>query len=219
MSSSMKKQSIDYSLIAASHHESGHCLVALLNLIQVSDVGVAIDGSDAVGLTQFYMYKNTVIEDRELHELLVLSDLLVAYAGLQAERLYYKDICGSSKFPLHLKVGSAEDTASAYKLIRTNNLATPGKETSILKKKLQSEVEQMLIAYWDDVKLVAHQLYKRRRLYYRDLRSMLCRKPNENREFWKSIFKKIDFIHHDTKVPEEQEVKEVLYKNAVTINR
>jgi hypothetical protein len=120
---------------------------------------------------------------------------------------------------LHLKVGSAEDTASAYKLIRTNNLATPGKETSILKKKLQSEVEQMLIAYWDDVKLVAHQLYKRRRLYYRDLRSMLCRKPNENREFWKSIFKKIDFIHHDTKVPEEQEVKEVLYKNAVTINR
>jgi len=214
----MKKQSIDYSLIAASHHESGHCLVALLNLIQVSDVGVAIDGSDAVGLTQFYMYKNTVIEDRELHELLVLSDLLVAYAGLQAERLYYKDICGSSKFPLHLKVGSAEDTASAYKLIRTNNLATPGKETSILKKKLQSEVEQMLIAYWSDVKLVAHSLYQRRKLYFRDLKNLLTRN-NDNKDFWKSQFKTINFIHHDSKVPGEQEVKEALHKNAVTIIR
>ena len=219
MSSSMKKQSIDYSLIAAAHHEAAHTIVALLNLIQVSDVAVKVDGSDAVGLTQFYMYKNTNIEDPELLEMLITSDLLVAYAGLQGEKLYYRDICGSSNFPLHLRIGSSEDFAAAQKLIRTNNLAAPGKETSALKKKLQSEVEQMLIAYWSDVKLIGHQLYKRRKLYYRDLKNILCRAHNENRLFWKSQFKIINFIHHDNKVPEEQEVKEALHKNAVTIIR
>lgn len=215
----MKKQSIDYSLIAAAHHEASHTIVSLLNLIQVSDVAVKIDGSDAVGLTQFYMYKNSIIEDQELLEILITSDLFVAYAGLQGEKLYYRDICGSSKFPLHLRIGSSEDFSAAQKLIRTNNLAAPGKETSALKKKLQAEVEQMLIAYWSDVKLVAHQLYKRRRLYYRDLKNILARAPNENRLFWKQQFKIINFIHHDSKVPEEQEVKEALHKNAATINR
>jgi hypothetical protein len=219
MSSSMKKQSIDYSLIAAAHHEAAHTIVALLNLIQVSDVAVKVDGSDAVGLTQFYMYKNSNTEDKELSEILILLDLQIAYAGLAGEKHYYRDICGSNNFPSNLKAGSSEDFSTAQKLIRTHNLAAPGKETSVLKKKLQSEVEQMLIAYWDDVKLVAYSLYKRRKLYYRDLKNLLCRAPNENRTFWKSQFKLINIIHHDIKVPPEQEVKEALHKNIATIIR
>lgn len=218
MSSSMKKQSIDYSLIAAAHHEASHSIVALLNLIQVSDVSVKIDDADATGLTQFYMYKNSHTEDKELLEMLTIADLQVAYAGLQGEKLYYKDICGSSKFPLHLRIGSSEDFSTAQKLIRSHNLASPGKETSALKKKLQVEVEQMLVAYWDDVKLVAHQLYKRRKLFYADLKNLLTRN-NDNKDFWKTQFKLINFIHHDSKVPGEQEVKETLHKNATTIIR
>jgi hypothetical protein len=214
----MKKQSIDYSLIAAAHHEAAHTIIALLNLIQVSDVSVRIDEADATGLTQFYMYKNSHTDDKELSNILIFADLQVAYSGLTGERIYYKDICGSSKFPLHLRIGSSEDFASAQKLIRTNNLAAPGPETSALKKKLQSEVESMLIAYWDDVKLVAHALYQRRKLYYVDLKNLLTRK-NDRKDFWKMQFKLINFIHHDSKIPEEQEVKEALHKNATTIIR
>lgn len=216
MTSVLKKQSIDYSLIATSHHEAGHTIVGLLNLLQVSDVSISIDGTDAIGLTQFYMYKNTNIEDPELHKMLVISDLSVAYAGLWAEQVYYRDICGSSKFPRHLQAGSSEDWAAAQKLIRANNLASPGKETANLKKKLQSEAEEMLIAYWDDVKLIAHQLYRRRKLYYRDLKNLLTRN-NDRKDFWKQKFKMINFIHHDTKVPPEEEVKHILTNNIIII--
>lgn len=213
MVSSMQKQSIDYSLIACAHHESGHIIVALLNLIQVSDAKIQIDGDDSTGLTQFYMYKNTDVGDRELLEILVLSDLQVAYSGLASERIYYKDICGSNRFPLHLRIGSSEDFSSAQKLIRINKLASPGKETSDLKKKLQSEIEKMLTIYWNDVKIIAHALYQRRKLYYVDLKNLLCKKQNPNSDFWKQQFKMINYIHSDNKMPEEQEVKRILIDN------
>lgn len=209
----MKKQSIDYSLIAAAHHESGHTILALLNLIQVSDASIKVDDADAVGLTSFYMYKNSDVEDKELLEMLIISDLQVAYAGLSAEKFYYKDICGSSRFPLHLRIGSSEDFSSAQKLIRINKLASPGKETSVLKKKLQAEIEKMLTIYWNDVKIIAHALYQRRKLYYVDLKNLLCKKQNPNSDFWKQQFKMINYIHSDNKMPEEQEVKRILIDN------
>lgn len=214
MASSIKKSAIDYSLIACSFHEASHTICALLNYFEVPDVSMRIDGNDAVGLTSFYTYKNGHVEDDELFRIMLLSDIQVAYAGLVGEKHYYKDICGNDKFPIHLRIGSAEDIEVAAKLIRKHNLASSGKSTYILKKRIQKDVNDVLIEFWASVKIIAHALYAKRKLDYDDLKYLLTRKSDQ-KDYWKEKFKAIKFIHNDNKVPPEKEVKDILLENSI----
>lgn len=206
MVSSMKKQAIDYSAIAASYHEASHSCLALYRHIFVPDVSIKIDGSDAVGLTSFYLYKNGDVLDLELKTMLLLAEIEMTYAGMIGEAVYYKETCGSSVFPRHLKSGSSEDIQNAQDLIRKHLLAAPGKETAALKKQLKKQVEAIIIEHWASIKLLAHAIYNRKRLTFHDLKNILCRKN----DFWKVRFKETILIHSETKIPEEADVKKIL---------
>jgi hypothetical protein len=208
MASSMKKQAIDYSAIACSYHEATHTCIALYNHIFVPDVSIRIDGSDAVGLTSFYLYKNGDILDQELKAMIIIAEIEMTYAGMIGEAVYYKETCGSDIFPRHLKSGSSEDIKNAQDLIRLNTLALPGKDTAALKKQIKKRVEGLIIENWASIKLLAHAIYKRKKLTYHDLKNLLCRKN----PFWKERFKETSLIHSDMKVPEEAEVKQILTK-------
>lgn len=208
-SSIQQKQSNDYALIAANFHESSHTIAALANLIYVSSVNVnpAHQNGEDVGTTSYEAWEEYL--DPQLTKLTILAELQLLYAGLVGEKIYYKDITGSSKFPMHLKVGSWNDIASASSLIRKSEIATPGTETQILKRKIQQEVEKFLIEHWMEVKLISHQLYKKKTLVFDDLKTLLTRK-NPHKDFWIEKFKKIKLLRDSEEKISEETIKTLL---------
>lgn len=212
VSSVIKKQSFDYEKIAMAYHEASHTVVGLYNYFRIDSVHIISDRFEH-GNTDFTMYADS-IDDSELKKMFFFFEIQTYYAGLVGEKIYYKDITGSDKFPIHLREGSAEDIKIAAKIIRKNNLSTSGKKTYVLKKQIQYDVECILEEYWDDVKLIAHLLYQKKRLSFADLKHILI-KRSDNKDFWKQRFKIIILINRDEKRPEENEVKDILLQDTI----
>lgn len=211
MKNSTAKQSFDYELIAMSYHEAGHAVMALHNYLQVHSVNVMTSRRED-GNTEYFVYAD-MPEDEELKKILLIFELQVLYAGLTSEKTYYKDICGSSKFPMHLRVGSWYDTSLASSIIRKNLLSSPGKKTYLFKKEIQYDVEQMLLEHWDAVKQIAHSLYQRKRLTFDELKYILTRKT-EHKDFWKNRFKKMKIIHGKNP-PTEETIKDLMLEDLI----
>lgn len=214
MSSSVAiKQSFDYEQIAMSFHEAGHTIVSLHNYMLVYNVNI-MTPKNMIGNTDYYIYFDSDSKDEELIKILAILELQSTYAGLVAEKMYYKDICGSDKFPMHLRIGSSTDIEMASKIITKNKLVKSGRPTYLFKKQVQQDVEQLLIDHWDGVRSVAHSLYKKKKLTHDELKYLLTRKT-EHKDFWKNKFKQIKFIHNEKIIPLECDVKDILLENAI----
>lgn len=208
-----KKQAFDYAVIAAAYHEAGHAVCGLHNYLYVYDTFI-ITNKIKEANTLFYDYGANNLKDQELKKILLIFELQMFYAGLVAEKMYYKDICGSSHFPMHLRKGSWYDIASASNIIRKNGLAKPGKSSFLLKKQIKYDVENIISEHWDDIKVIAHSLYQKKRLSFDELKFILTKKTNRN-EFWKERFKKITIIHKDKNSPTEDVVKDLILDDAI----
>jgi hypothetical protein len=211
--SDVRKQSYDYELIAMAYHESGHAICALSNFLYVFSVGV-MSPKNNIGYTNWYIYDTTGVQDEELRKVLFINEIQALYAGLIAEKMYYKDICGSDEFPMHLRAGSSEDTLTASSIIRKNNIVKAGRQTHLFKKQMKRDVEQFLQEHWDAVKIIAHALYKKTRLSHDELKYLLTRKT-DHRDFWKDKFKKLKTVHNDKVYPSEETVKDILLENVI----
>jgi|ERR1700722_3634790 len=209
----VRNQSYDYELIAMSYHEAGHAICALSNFLQVIDVSVMTPKTN-MGYTNWYIYDANDVKDEDLRKVLFIAEVQALYAGLLAEKMYYKDICGSDDFPMHLRAGSSEDTTTASSIIRKNNLAKSGRQTHLFKKQMKCDVEEFLQEHWEEVKIVAHALYKKTRLSHDELKYLLTRKT-EYRDFWKDKFKKLKIIHNDKTPPLEETVKDIVLENVI----
>jgi len=201
LSNIRKKQSYDYELIAQSYHESGHAVCALHNYMKVINVDVMNERSNNDGKTEYLSIEIEELGEEDIQKAILYFDLQIYYAGLVAEKLYYKDICGSDQFPMHLRIGSSNDLYNASEIIKKSNFAAAGKERFLFKKKVQKEVNDLLIKYWSDVKLVAHYLYKKKKLNFDELKNILTRK-SENKDFWKTRFKVMKIIHDTSTINE-----------------
>lgn len=186
-----KQQANDYGLIATSYHEAAHTIVGLAHLLMIDRVDV-VDSQE--GNTLYVIHHADEANDDHLKKIIVMSEVKTIYAGLVGEKMYYKDICGSGKFPMHLKNGSSIDTTLASKLIRKYKLANSGKATFKLKQDIRVEVEKFLVRHWESVKAVAHALYKKKKLNFVELKYLLTRIPEE-KDFWKDKFKTIKIIY------------------------
>jgi hypothetical protein len=212
LKNAIKKQSADYNLIATAFHEASHTIAGLLNYFIVNKVYISLDKEEeevSVGDAETNYHSIVISDDEYFRQYMLISELQMIYAGLIGEKIYYKDICGSSKFPMHLRIGSYVDIANASDMIRKNNLAAPGKNTSVLKKKIQKDVEELLIDNWEAVKMVAHSLYQKRKLSFDELKYILTRKTN-NKEFWKKRISEIKFIYHDKHPPAQDVAKKII---------
>jgi hypothetical protein len=209
----VRKQSDDYFFIATNFHEASHAITGLHNYFQVYNVNILMPAIKE-GTTDFYIFDNEKIQDEELKYIFLMFELQTIYGGLIGERLYYKDITGSDRFPSHLKSGSASDTFQAAALIRKHHLAKPGKNTHLLKKRIQNDVEELLLEHWDAVKVVAHALYKKKKLNFEELRNLLTKKTNHN-DFWKDRFKKIKSIYNDNNIPKDQILKDLVLEDLI----
>jgi ATP-dependent Zn protease len=191
----------EFDLITTAFHEAGHTISGLLNLMKVPFV--CIDAKMDRSLNKDLGYTNFVIaadfryvQDEGLYKELLLREIYVNYAGLAAEKLLYKDICGTYNIPMILKVGSYLDRDRCSELISTHNLAAPGRKRYAFKKRaLQKSIDQ-LEESWSDVKLVAHILFRKKRLTHDQLKAILTKK-SEHKDFWKQHFRILNKIYRN----------------------
>lgn len=215
MVSSKGKQAHDYALIAMCYHEASHSICALLNYINVESIYVMSEKNDH-GKTSYEAYDPAKIESKYLAKILIMNEVQTIYAGTIGERIYYKEICGSDNFPMHLREGSSEDVSDAAALIHKNNLAEPGKLRFLFKKQLQLSAQNLLLQYWSDVRLLSHALYRHIELNGQELRQLLSRK-SENKDFWRTRFKELKTIYAESKEIDERELKDILLHNKIVI--
>lgn len=190
-----KKITRTHDLISTSYHEAGHAIYSLLCGMRVPYVCVFINKKNkrVQGLCHYELPDLDKLQDPQVIYTLVNNEIGIKYAGLTAEKYFFKIICGSDKFPKFLKDGSSDDTLEAARLIRKYNVVSPGKKRYDFKKKKINQVLHELQYYWDDVTSLAHLLFTKKRLYFSDIRNILIKK-SPNNKFWKQQLKIISDI-------------------------
>lgn len=184
----LTKRSIDYVKIAVSYHEAGHAFIAAYNYLKVLDISIT-------NINDSFVHYNPFEYDLDK---LIVFELQMLYAGFIAEKIYYKDICGSNIFPANL-YGAYDDTKSASKLIKKYKLLFPNKSISLLKKQCKKIVKTILQEHFTTLKLVAHAIYKNEKLSGEEFKNILIYKTN-NKQFWREKYKSIERIHSDNKL-------------------
>lgn len=148
--------------------------------------------------------------DPTLFNYWLTAEICCKYAGLSAEKFYFKTISGSDKFPMFLREGSSDDTLSAASLINQFDLAPPGKKRYVLKKNLIKETFKIIQMYWSDISLISHNLFKRKRLNFDDLKILLTKK-SINKQFWKQQFQIISLIYDNNEASlDDKKLKYIL---------
>ncbi len=202
--SQRSKLATEFAIITTAFHEAGHALAVLLNFGYVhfaalyvnkmitpnADLGKA-DYDGAADLD--------IVQDSELLNRLLMADIAIYQAGLAAEKLFYKDISGIEQLPYVLKKGSYIDFGYVSDIIKKYNLAPPGKKRYAFKKKTFRQTQKLLSNNWGDVKLIAHLLFAKKKIYFEDLKQLLTKK-SPKKKFWKEQFKSIEMLHN---APEE----------------
>lgn len=202
------KLSQNHSMIATCYHEAGHAICALLMFAKVSNVFVQKDRLIS-GATDFDVIEN--VQDSELADFITKSEININYAGMVAEKIFYKDITGSTILPNVLKKGCEEDVRQVADIIKKNNLSPPGQKRYSYKKKIQSDTNKLLLEYWEDVKIVAHSLFDKKKLNYEDLKLVLTKKSS-NKDFWKNQFKYISLYIDQEKEIDAKDIKIITRK-------
>lgn len=182
-------------MISTSYHESGHAIYSLIHGMKVSSVCI-FENKKNNRIEGFCYYETpnlSQIQDSNLLHFLLNYEIGIKYAGLTAEKYFFKIISGSDKFPIFLRDGSSDDTLSAAAIIRQYNVAPPGKKRYEFKKKKIKQVLEELKKYWEDVTLLAHALFSKKKLSFLDIKNLFLKK-SPNKKFWRAKFKNISCI-------------------------
>lgn len=183
-----------YDSIGTSYHEAGHIVFGLISLMYINKARLEKDENRISGFTYYSFIEPEHISDQDVIKFVLEAEICMKYSGLIAEKCYYKDISGSSKFPNVLKNGCESDTNGASKIFQKYNLSTPGKKRSVYKKKLKRRTHRLIKKHWLSVAIIAKALFKSKQLSYNKIKKILL-KNTEVCKFWKQHFKKIDDIY------------------------
>lgn len=209
-----KKVTKTHEFISTSYHEAGHTIYALLHFMRVNSVSVFENKKlkRIHGIT-YYDAPSDIeeTEDLDLLGALIRAEVGVSYAGLIAEKSLFKSISGSRQTPTFIIDGSTEDNKAARDVIKKYNLAPPGVKRSAYKQKLMREVQHELHSNWDAITIVAHALFRHRKLSFEDLQTLLTKK-SRNKKFWKEQFRKINYFYNNNEKLDEKDLKSILLK-------
>lgn len=213
MTQSLLSQKIarQFELITTSFHEAGHVIIALLNNIKVCQVYIFFNKNTnrVEGYCNYEIPDHSILLDKSLCQILAEKEISVKYAGLTAEKYHFKILSGSDKFPIFLRDGSSDDTISAANLIRQYNIVPAGKKRYQYKKNKVNEILNLLQEYWEDVILISHALFNKKRLSFSHLKNILTKK-SKNKLFWKNQFKTIDAFFKKLGYLDEKEIKSII---------
>ena len=203
-----KKLSENYLMISTSYHEAGHTLYGLAHYRCIQSVEL-FTFEQVEGITYYDIVDLDHITDSVLFNYIFDSEIGTKYAGLIAEKYYYKYISGSDKFPMFLKDGSNLDTKEASDIIKKYSNIEAGAPRSIYKKKIQDKVKIFVKENWEDIVLVAHAIFNKKMLSYLDLKNLLCKKSIK-KDFWKNQFKRIDHIYENTSTIDDKNLRYII---------
>lgn len=209
-----KKVTKTHELISTSYHEAGHVVYALLHFMLVDSVQVYEDKKlkRINGITYYdFPIEFDTISDANLLNTLLRAEIGVSYAGFIAEKSLFKSISGSNQIPRFIKECSSDDNKCAALLIKKYNLAPPGQKRSLYKQKMIREVQQELHSHWDAITVIAHGLFRHRKLSFEDIQEILI-KRTRNKKFWKEQFKNINHFYHSDQIFGESHLKYMLSK-------
>ena len=188
-----KKVTKTYELITTSYHEAGHAIFALLHYMKVNSVYV-FEHKVLKRIHGFTQYESHDPGEDDVSFIPMLEqEIGLSYAGLLAEKHHFKSISGSDQVPMFIKEGSSDDLTSIRKILQKHNLAPAGKKRYAYKNKIARQTTAILIEHWDAVDIIAHALFKHKRLTYLDLKQLLITKTSD-KKFWKDKFKDIESI-------------------------
>jgi len=210
---SIKKVAETHNLISTSYHEAGHIIYGLLHFLYIDDAYLVRESSGEVsGFTNFNSFDiENYSDDESIYKYLIRSEIGMWYSGQVAEKIHYKKNSGSDTFPVIFREGSYDDTNSAIKLIRKYRLASSGRPRYKLKQKILKEVELELEDNWNDVILIAHALFEKKKINATKIVKILEDNSNKS-SFWKEQLPEIFKIHEDNSSLDEKELKIILKK-------
>lgn len=196
-----KKLSSEFDRIITSYHEAGHAVCALVNFMKVEYVEMQEDdrmGGETSFIDISDVHKYAQFETKSFISKIKKNEVCIRYAGIAAEKIIYKKLCGSSKFPRILSQGSSDDIQDISDIIKNYNLADAGTTRVQLKNTLSKKSSKQLEEHWNEVITIAHALFKRKRINYQEIKFLILKKTT-NKSFWKNQFKLIDFYFDASK--------------------
>jgi hypothetical protein len=215
LSSFREKVTHTHESITSSHHEAGHTIYALLHFSIVSSVYIYKDKDTKRidGMTHYDSVDCKLkgglndIQDQALLAKCLDIEMGMFYAGLVAEKYQYKLHSGSDKFPSFLD-GSSQDLSAASSLIKKWQIVQAGSKRYNYKKRIIRKVTRKLEQHWEDVTIIAHALFQRKRLNFDNIKKLLIKK-SEKKEFWKEQLKIIEDLYCNGST-DEQRLKDIL---------
>jgi hypothetical protein len=207
-----KKVTLTHDFVTCSHHEAGHVVYGLLHFMMIYSAYVFMHKQHkrVEGYTQYYSPYFTEIQDPTLLSERVRAEIGLSYAGMMAEKYQNKLYSGIDDFPACI-YGYGEDQREAHDLIVKHNMAPPGRKRYNYKKKMMRQVSRELQEHWDAVTIVAHAMFRKKRLSYDKLRTLLTTKT-DNKEFWKERFRAISHYYDNEKSLTEQDFMSMISK-------
>jgi len=202
------KMSQNHSYISTCYHEAGHAVCGLLLFMKVADVSV-FKNRRVSGETNYEQMDDDQSEDLKFKNYQTRADIYINYAGLISEKIFYQDVTGSKIFPNVLREGIEDDIKEVARIIKTNNLVAAGRKRYLYKKKMMRDVRNLLEEHWDVVKIVAHELFEKKKLTHNDLKKVICKKTS-NKKFWKKQFLYINEFVDKSKVLDNKDLKIII---------
>lgn len=196
-----KKVTSTHECISTSYHEAGHVVFGLLSSFYILSVCVFQNKKTKRwdGFTHYNSAELSDVSDPELLSQFLDLEVGIKYAGLVSERAHFKNISGSDKFPFYWKDGSSDDTRTAAELIKKYSTISAGRKRYAYKQRIIRHSHNMLQQHWGAVTLIAHALFRKKKLYFEDLKQLLI-KRSDDKNFWKLQFKTIENIYSDPQV-------------------
>lgn len=184
--------------ISTAYHEAGHAIYGLARGMEIPKVIIFKNHKVNMmeGLTYYTYPVAESFANKKIQNYILQSEIGFFYAGLLAEKQFYKISTGSDKFPLLLRNGSSTDTLSAAAIIKKYNLSPPGKERYAFKQKQIKKTYKLVEKYWGDISLIAHALFKKKKLTFLEIEQILI-KNSTKKIFWKNQFKLIKQVYTD----------------------
>lgn len=190
-----KKVTLTHDFVSTSYHEAGHVVYGLLHFIMIYSAHVYECNEQVDGKTHYYSPYFENIKNQELLTDRLKAEIGLSYAGLAAQKYHYKLFSGSDKF-LSCLDGSKDDMKTISDIIKKYSLTPPGRPRYSFKKKMIRQVDSELQEHWEAVTIVAHALFRKKRLSFHHLKKLLTTKT-DNKEFWKEHLKKISHYYEN----------------------
>jgi len=183
----LKQNNIDYNLIVTCYHEAGHIVLAMRNSILPKACQVMQGKRIIANTTLVYFNK---IKKPALRKNIMLGTAKTYAAGIAAEEIFFDKIVGK-RLPVNLREGWSSDRYLLQKILTSLEKRTHARAR--LREKIHKIARQQVIEDWHIVTNLAHALYDKKALSYKQISDVVIRSvPSASRIDMRSYLRQLE---------------------------